>query len=121
MVIEFPSKTTGIATLADLLDAVERPWCSEMHEPVIAIHMARVRFAVQTLSGLLKKSPAKISTDWLLSLPVADLKSMALGVSPTFRREFLKASRLLIKHAQFHRDNESKDTRSIGAGHNPLC
>ena len=83
--------------------------------------MARVRFAVQTLSGLLKKSPAKISVDWLLSLTAADLKGMALGVSPTFRREFLKASRLLIKHAQFHRDNESKDTQPIGAGSKPLC
>ena len=121
MVIEFPSKTTGIATLADLLDAVERPWCSEMQEPVIAIHMARVRFAVETLSGLLKKSPAEISVDWLLSLTAADLKNMALRVAPTLRREFLKASRLLIEHAQFHRDNESKDTRSIGACHNPLC
>lgn len=121
MVIEFPSKATGIATLADLLDAVERPWRNEMHVPVIAIHIARVRFAVQTLSGLLKKSPAKISVDWLLSLPVADLKSMALGVSPTFRREFVKASRLLIKHAQFHRDNESQDTQPFGAGCKPLC
>lgn len=111
MIIEFPSKTTGTATLADLLDAVERPWSSEMNEPLIAIHMARVHFAVQTLSGLLKKSPAKISVDWLLSLPAADLKGMASGVSPTFRREFLKASRLLIRHAQYRRDSEDNPSR----------
>lgn len=121
MVIGFPSKSTGIATLADLLDAVERPWSGEMHVPVIAIHIARVRFAVQTLSGLLKKSPAKISIDWLLSLTVADLKGMALGVAPRVRREFIKASRLLIQHAQFRRDNESKNTQPIGAGRKPLC
>jgi hypothetical protein len=105
MIIEFPRKNRGIANLADLLAAIERPWSGQMHEPVIAVHMTRVRFAVQTFSGLLEKSPAKISTDWLLSLTVADLKGMALGVAPTFRREFIKASRLLIQHAQFRRDN----------------
>lgn len=121
MVIEFPNKITVIATLADLLDAVERPWRNEMHVPAIAIHIARVRFAVQMLSGLLKKSPSKISADWLLSLTVADLKGMALGVAPTFRREFVKASRLLIQDAQFRRDNESKGTQLIGTGLKPLC
>jgi hypothetical protein len=121
MIIEFPRKSRKIATLVDLLAEIERPWSCEMHEPVIAIHMARVRFAVATLSGLVKKSPARISTDWLLSLTVADLKGMALRVAPKFRREFLKASRLLIKHAQFHRDNESQDTQPFGAGCKPLC
>lgn len=121
MIIEFPRKSREISTLVDLLAAIERPWSSEMHVPAIAIHIARVRFAVQTLSGLLKKSPSKISADWLLSLTVADLKGMALGVAPTFRREFIKASRLLIQHAQFRRDNESKDIQPIGAGRKPLC
>lgn len=109
LIIEFPSKRGEIASLTDLLDAAERPWRSVLHEPVIAVQMARVRFAAQTLSGLLKKSPAKISVDWLLSLTAADLKDMALRIAATDRREFLKATRMLIKHAQFHRDNESKD------------
>lgn len=63
MIIEFPWKSREIANLADLLAAIERPWAGEMHEPVIAIHIDRVRFAVQALSGLLKKSPSKISVD----------------------------------------------------------
>ena len=121
MIIEFPRKSREIATLVDLLAAIERPWCGEMHVPAIAIHIARVRFAVQTLNGLLKKSPSKISADWLLSLTVADLKGMALGVAPTLRREFVKASRLLIQHAQFHRDIEPNDTQSIESGSKPLC
>jgi hypothetical protein len=116
MIIEFPSKTREIASLADLLVAIERPWIGDMHVPVIAIHIERVRLAVQTLSGLLKKRPSQISVNWLLSVSVPDLKDMASGVAPTFRREFVKASRLLIQHAQFRRDIEPKCAQPLTAG-----
>lgn len=119
MIIEFPRKSKEIATLANLLVAIERPWIGDMHVPVIAIHIARVRLAVQALSGLLKKRPSQISVNWLLSVSVADLKDMASDLAPTFRREFMKVSRLLIQHAQFRRDREATETQLIGADSRP--
>lgn len=121
MIIEFPRKHREIATLADLLAAIERPWGGEMHVPAIAIHIARMRLAVGTLSDLLKKPSSKISTDWLLSLTVAGLKRMAVGVAPPYRREFTKASQLLIQHAQVYRDNESYYPQALDAGIRPPC
>jgi hypothetical protein len=119
MIIEFPRKIRESETLADLLAAIELPWIGDMHVPVIAIHIARVRLAVQTLSGLLKKRPSQISVNWLLSMSVADLKDMAPDFAPTFRREFIKASHLLIQHGQFRRDRETTESQPIGADSRP--
>ena len=116
MVIEFPSKSREIATMADLLAAVERPWSGNVDVPAIAIHIERMRFAVRTLSGLLKKSPSTVSTDWLLSMTVGGQKAMALEVAPPYRREFMKASQLLIQHAQVYRDSEPEGARPLTAG-----
>lgn len=116
MIIEFPRKSREIETLADLLAAIERPWAGNMDVRPIAIHIARMRLAVRTVSELLQTSPSAVSTDWLLSLTVAALKDMALGVAPPYRREFLKASQLLIQHAQIYRDNEAKYAQPLTAG-----
>jgi hypothetical protein len=117
MIIEFPRKSREIATLADLLVAIERRWIGETHVPAIAIHIARMRLAVRTVSNLLKKSPSTVSNDWLLSVTVGGLKSMAFEVAPPYRREFLKASRLLIQHAQVCRDGEPKHAQPLTAGY----
>lgn len=108
MIIQMPSKRREIATLADLLASIERPWRGEMHVRAIAITVERMRFAVRTLSELLEKSPSTVSTDWLLSLTVVGINRLALRVAPEFRREFAKSSRLLIHHAQLQRDSEPK-------------
>jgi len=50
---------------------------------------------------------------------VTDLKDMASDFAPTFRREFMKASHLLIQHAQFRRDREATETQPIRADSRP--
>ena len=116
MVIEFPSKSWEVATLADVLTAIERPWNGEMHVRAIGIHVARMRLAVQTLSDLLDQSPATISSDWLLSLTATSIKDMASRVAAPYRRGFVRASLELIQHTQFYRDNELKRTEQFTAG-----
>lgn len=116
MVIEFPSKCREIATLADLLIAVERPWVDNMDAPSIAVHISRMRFVVQTLSELLEAPPSTVSTEWLLSMTVSDLRDMALRVAPPYRREFIKSSLLLIRHAQLHRNCEPSYLQPVAAG-----
>lgn len=116
MIIEFPSRSGGIATLEDLLAAIERQWSGNMDLPAIAIHIARLRLAVWNLSDVRTQSPSELSIDWLLSLTAGDLKRMALGVAPTSRREFFRGSRLLIQHAQVCRDNEPKCAQPLTAG-----
>jgi hypothetical protein len=116
MIIDFPRPSRAAATLSDLQDFIELPWCHEMHVPAILVHAAGMRLAVQSLGEELEQSLSATSKDWLLSFTFAHLKEMAPGFAPRFRRELIKSRRLSIQHSQIHRYGEPKYAQPIAAG-----